>query len=66
MKTPREKVLYYYPYAGAINIGTRKGRNFYEIHSDTKTQKGFVNWARLGRGKSQKAAWRAAYRNLSI
>ena len=64
MPTPREIVLQYYPNAGAVNVGTKAGGKFYEIHSDVKTTEGFINWARLGKGKSSKAAWKAAYRNL--
>lgn len=56
MKTPRELVLLYYPNAKAVNIGSKSGGRYYNILSD-KTY--------LGQGKSSKAAWKAAYRNLN-
>lgn len=57
MKTPKEIVLEYYPEAKAMNVGTNKGLKYYVI-----TYNG--PYACLGKGKSSKAAWKAAYRNL--
>lgn len=62
--TAREIVLSHYPNAGAVNVGTKDGGKYYEIHSDVKTKDGFVNWVRLGKSKSAKGAWKAAMRNL--
>lgn len=53
-KSPREIVLRYYPNAKAINVGCKKGK-YYHIYSDKEY---------LGKGKSAKNAWSAAYHNL--
>lgn len=57
MKTPTELVKEYYPNALPINIGTKKGGNYYHIMSEKE------NGIYLGKGKSKKAAWIAAYRH---
>lgn len=54
MKTPREVVLKYYPKAQAVNVGCKSGK-YYHVMSDNEY---------LGKGKSSKNAWMAAYNNM--
>jgi hypothetical protein len=54
MKSPREIVLKYYPKAQAVNVGCKSGK-YYHIMSEKEY---------LGKGKSSKNAWIAAYHNL--
>lgn len=54
-ESPFDVVLKHYPKAKALNIGTKKGGNYFHIMSE-----GYY----LGKGKSKSAAWKAAYRNL--
>ena len=59
------EVKSFYPDAKAINIGTKSGDKFYEIHNEVKNVFGdLITFERLGRGKSAKAAWKSAYRNI--
>lgn len=68
--TPREQVLQYYPKAQAKNIDTKKGARYYNIIHGGVQVVGFVielpilNDNVLGKGKSSKAAWKSAMRNL--
>lgn len=53
---PRLHVLEWYPKAVAVNIGTRKGGNYYNILSEPD---GRV----IAKGKTSKAAWLSASRH---
>ena len=54
MQTPYEIVKEYYPKATAINVGCKNGK-YYNIVSE---------YIVLSKGKTAKAAWKSAMRNL--
>lgn len=55
-KSPRNLVLKHYPNAIAVNVGTKKGGNYYHIMSGDEY---------LGKGKSKLNAWTASLRNIN-
>lgn len=59
MKKPgmAPKIREDYPKAISINVGCKTG-DYYHIYSE---EKGIY----LGKGKSKKEAWRAAYKNIN-
>ncbi len=54
-KSNREIVLETYPNAIAVNVKSKKG-NYYNI---------IIDQSIIGKGKTSKNAWTAAYRNIT-
>lgn len=54
--TDREEVLKVYPDARRVNIGTKTGQRYYHIITGDNSF--------LGQGKSAKAAWKSASKNI--
>lgn len=63
METPREVVLKYYSQAHAVNVTCKNGSYYHIISDNRPLGQGSVQ---LGQGKSAKAAWKSALRNLEF
>lgn len=59
-KLAKVDVLRTYPNAYAVNVGTKEGGKFYHILDEKLVRPNII-----GRGKSTKNAWVAAFRNIN-